>query len=78
MSKPEVDYLQQTWQKLGNIKVTEKFVLFKQRLQDQQNQNFDVMVAGWSSDYAEPTGFLTLFTNNGTNNDGKWISKAFV
>ncbi|OIK56323.1 peptide ABC transporter substrate-binding protein [Oenococcus oeni] len=78
VSKPEVDYLQQTWQKLGNIKVTEKFVPFKQRLQDQQNQNFDVMVVGWSSDYAEPTGFLTLFTNNGTNNDGKWISKAYT
>ncbi|MFT8324503.1 peptide ABC transporter substrate-binding protein [Oenococcus sicerae] len=78
VSKPEVDYLQQTWQQLGNIKVTEKFVPFKQRLQDQQNQNFDVMVAGWSSDYAEPTGYLTLFTNNGTNNDGRWVSKTYT
>ncbi|MCV3296460.1 MAG: peptide ABC transporter substrate-binding protein [Oenococcus sp.] len=78
VSKPEVDYLQQAWQQLGNVKVSEKFVPFQQRLHDQQNQNFDVMVAGWSSDYSEPTGYLTLFTNNGTNNDGKWQSKTYT
>lgn len=77
VSKPEVDYLQQSWQRLGRVHIREHFVPFQQRLQDQRNQNFDVMVGGWTSDYAEPTGYLTLFTTNGSNNDGRWSSSKY-
>lgn len=65
------------WQQLPGLTVKEKFVPFKQRLQDAINHNFDVLLTAWGADYAEPQTFLNMFVTDGPNNDGKWTNKAF-
>ncbi|QAS70216.1 peptide ABC transporter substrate-binding protein [Oenococcus sicerae] len=77
VAKPTLDTIQQSWQQLPGLTVKEKLVPFKQRLQDQENSNFQVMLAAWYADYAEPQTFLNLFVTGGPNNDGKWTNKAF-
>ena len=43
--------------------VEEKFVTFKQRLEDTKNQNFDVALVLWGGDYPEGSTFYGLFTS---------------
>ncbi|MHA5180903.1 peptide ABC transporter substrate-binding protein [Oenococcus oeni] len=76
-SKPTLDTLQQTWQELPGLTVKEKFVPFKQRMQDQENHNFEVVLGGWSADYAEPLTFLNMFISGGGNNDGSYTNKTY-
>ncbi|QAS70217.1 peptide ABC transporter substrate-binding protein [Oenococcus sicerae] len=76
-TKPTLDTIQQSWQQLPGLTVKEKFVPFKQRLQDAINHNFDVLLTAWGADYAEPQTFLNMFVTDGPNNDGKWTNKAF-
>ncbi|MCV3295669.1 peptide ABC transporter substrate-binding protein [Oenococcus kitaharae] len=76
-TKPTVDTIQQSWQQLPGLTIKEKFVPFKQRLQDAINQNFDVLLTAWGADYAEPQTFLNMFVTDGPNNDGKWTDKAY-
>ncbi|EHN59660.1 peptide ABC transporter substrate-binding protein [Oenococcus kitaharae] len=77
VAKPSLDTIQQSWQQLPGLTVKEKLVPFKQRLQDQTNHNFDVMLAAWYADYAEAQTFLNLFVTGGPNNDGGWTNKQF-
>ncbi|HEY0221827.1 MAG TPA: peptide ABC transporter substrate-binding protein [Lactovum miscens] len=71
-------FLQNSWQKnLPGLTVTLKQVPFKQRLQDQQNGNFDVIIAGWGGDYAEPSTFLQMFLTGGSYNSGKFSSTEY-
>ena len=52
VSKAAVDYIKETWEKaLPGLTVEEKFVTFKQRLEDTKNQNFDVALVLWGGDY---------------------------
>ncbi|MCT8388806.1 peptide ABC transporter substrate-binding protein [Leuconostoc holzapfelii] len=68
-AKDVVNYLQGQWSKvLPGLKVTEKFVPFKQRLQDGTNKNFQIMLTQWGADYAEPTTFLDLAATDNPNN----------
>ncbi|WP_273709824.1 peptide ABC transporter substrate-binding protein [Leuconostoc mesenteroides] len=68
-AKDVVNYLQGQWSKnLPGLKVTEKFVPFKQRLQDGTDANFQVMLTQWKADYAEPTTFLDLASTGNANN----------
>ena len=54
VAKASVDYIKQTWEEaLPGLKVEEKFVTFKQRLEDTKNQNFDVALFLWGGDYPE-------------------------
>ncbi|MFT8758529.1 MAG: peptide ABC transporter substrate-binding protein [Oenococcus oeni] len=76
-SKSTLDTIQQTWEQLPGLTVKEKFVPFKQRLQDAANGNFQVILTDWIADYAEATTFLGLFTSDSPNNDGKWVNKEY-
>lgn len=68
-AKDVVNYLQGQWSKtLPGLTVTQKFVPFKQRLQDGSNKNFQVMLTQWGADYAEPTTFLDLAATDNPNN----------
>ncbi|MBZ6008306.1 peptide ABC transporter substrate-binding protein [Leuconostoc gelidum subsp. aenigmaticum] len=71
------DFMKDSWQKLSGLTITEKFVPFKQRLNDQTTQNFDIIYSNWYGDYAEPTTFLNLFTTNSPNNNGKWSNTSY-
>ncbi|MDR0299770.1 MAG: peptide ABC transporter substrate-binding protein [Streptococcaceae bacterium] len=71
-------YLQQSLQSnLPGLKLSLKGVPFKQRLNDQQVANFDIVLASWGGDYAEPSTFLQMFLTGGSYNDGKFSSKEF-
>ncbi|WP_439424874.1 peptide ABC transporter substrate-binding protein [Oenococcus alcoholitolerans] len=76
-TKPTLDAIQQTWQQLPGLTVHEKFVPFRQRLQDAINHNFDVLLTAWGADYAEPQTFLNMFVTNGPNNDGSWSNREY-
>ncbi|MHA5207804.1 peptide ABC transporter substrate-binding protein [Oenococcus oeni] len=77
VTKSTLDTLQQSWSELPGLTVKEKLVPFKQRLLDQENHNFDVVLAAWGADYAEPLTFLNMFVTDGANNDGKWSNKQY-
>lgn len=47
-AKNAVDYVKSTWESaLPGLTVEEKFVTFKQRLEDAKNENFDVVLFSW-------------------------------
>ncbi|MGY3701987.1 peptide ABC transporter substrate-binding protein [Leuconostoc gelidum] len=78
-NKVVVDYLQGSWQKdLPGLTINQKFVPFKQRLQDAQTQNFEILLTAWGGDYPEGSTFYDLFKNNGSYNDGKFINDAYT
>lgn len=77
-SQATANYLQTAYeQTLPGLKVNLKLVPFKQRLNDAQNGNFDLVLSGWGGDYAEPSTFLQLFTTGQSYNDGKFSSKTY-
>ncbi|OIL02415.1 peptide ABC transporter substrate-binding protein [Oenococcus oeni] len=77
VTKSTLDTLQQSWSELPGLTVKEKLVPLKQRLLDQENHNFDVVLAAWSADYSEPLTFLNMFVTGGSNNDGSWSNKEY-
>lgn len=78
-AKTTLDYLQGSLQKaLPGLKVEEKFVPFKQRLQDAQTQNFDAIVSLWGGDYPEGSTFYDLFKDGASYNDGQFKNSAYT
>ncbi|CAH1855286.1 peptide ABC transporter substrate-binding protein [Convivina intestini] len=80
ITKNYVDYLKQAWESnLKGISVTEKFVPFKQRIQDQQNQNFDIVLNNWNGDYPDGSTFYDLFKSpTAGNNDGQFKNQTYI
>lgn len=77
-AKAAVDYLKETWEKaLPGLKVEEKFVTFKQRLEDTKNQNFEVALVLWGGDYPEGSTFYGLMTTDSAYNYGKFSSVEY-
>lgn len=77
-AKAAVDYIKETWEKaLPGLTVEEKFVTFKQRLEDTKNQNFEVALVLWGGDYPEGSTFYGLFTSNSSYNYGKFSSSEY-
>lgn len=78
VAKASVDYIKQTWEEaLPGLKVEEKFVTFKQRLEDTKNQNFDVALVLWGGDYPEGSTFYGLFTTDSSYNYGKFSNADY-
>ncbi|WP_271000280.1 peptide ABC transporter substrate-binding protein [Streptococcus agalactiae] len=77
-AKNSVDYIKSTWEAaLPGLTVEEKFVTFKQRLEDSRKQNFDIVVSVWGGDYPEGSTFYGLFKSDSQNNDGKFANKDY-
>ncbi|HEN9150104.1 TPA: peptide ABC transporter substrate-binding protein [Streptococcus agalactiae] len=77
-AKNDIDYVKSTWESaLPGLTVEEKFVTFKQRLEDAKNENFDVVLFSWGGDYPEGSTFYGLFTTNSAYNYGKFSSKEY-
>lgn len=77
-SAATANYLQTSYEKnLPGLKINLKLVPFQQRLQDQQNQAFDMILSGWGGDYAEPSTFLQLFVTGQSYNSGKFSSADY-
>lgn len=78
VTKAAVDYIKQSWEEaLPGLKIEEKFVTFKQRLEDTQNQNFEVALVSWGGDYPEGSTFYGLFSSASAYNYGKVSSPEF-
>lgn len=76
--KNAVDYLKSTWEEaLPGLTVEEKFVTFKQRLEDTKNQNFEVALVSWGGDYPEGSTFYGLFTSDAAYNYGKFSNADY-
>lgn len=77
-AKATASYLQTSYQQiLPGLTIDLKLVPFQQRLQDQRNTTFDLILGGWGGDYAEPSTFLQLFVTGQSYNDGKFSSSAY-
>ena len=78
VTKAAVDYIKQSWEDaLPGLKIEEKFVTFKQRLEDTKNQNFEVALVSWGGDYPEGSTFYGLFSSTSAYNYGKVSSSEF-
>ncbi|GFZ26903.1 peptide ABC transporter substrate-binding protein [Lactobacillus corticis] len=62
---------------LPGLKVSVTNVPFKTRLSRSSSGNFDIVVSGWSADFADPISFLDLFTSSNAENDGKWKNSQY-
>ena len=62
---------------LKGMKVSVANVPFKTRLNRSTNGNFDLVVSGWSADFADPISFVDLFTSKNANNNGKWSNAQY-
>lgn len=78
VTKAAVDYIKQSWEEaLPGLKIEEKFVTFKQRLEDTKNQNFEAALVSWGGDYPEGSTFYGLFSSTSVYNYGKVSSDEF-
>ncbi|MGT2930022.1 peptide ABC transporter substrate-binding protein [Streptococcus dentasini] len=78
VAKATVDYTKEIWEKaLPGLTVEEKFVPFKQRLDDTKKQNFEVALVLWGGDYPEGSTFYGLFTTDSAYNYGKFSSPTY-
>ena len=59
------------------MKVSVANVPFKTRLNRSTSGNFDVVVTGWSADFADPISFVDLFTSKNAQNNGKWSNAQY-
>ena len=76
--KAATDYIKELWETtLPGLTVEEKFVTFKQRLEDTKNQNFEVAFVSWGGDYPEGSTFYGLFQSGSAYNYGKVNSPEF-
>lgn len=62
---------------LPGIKIETQNVPFKTRLSRSTSGDFDIVVTGWSADFADPISFDDLFTSDNAQNYGKWSNSSY-
>ena len=77
--KKTTEFLQSTFEStFGNkVSVSVQNLPFKTRLSRSTAGNFDIVVSGWSADFADPISFLDLFTSKNPENNGKWKNSEY-
>ena len=77
--KKTTGFLQSTFEStFGNkVSVSVQNLPFKTRLSRSTAGNFDIVVSGWSADFADPISFLDLFTSTNPENNGKWKNTSY-
>ncbi|WP_099222053.1 peptide ABC transporter substrate-binding protein [Listeria costaricensis] len=77
-AKKSSEFLQNQWQtNLEGLSVSLKSVPFKVRLQNDQDQNYDMSMSGWGPDYQDPSTFLDLFKTDGSQNRMSYSNKDY-
>ena len=61
----------------SKVSVSVQNLPFKTRLSRSTAGNFDIVVSGWSADFADPISFLDLFTSTNSENNGKWKNATY-
>ncbi|PAF21452.1 peptide ABC transporter substrate-binding protein [Terribacillus saccharophilus] len=62
---------------LPGLTVENKSVPFKQRLELDTAQEYDIQVAGWGPDYVDPNTFMNLWVTDGSNNGMSYSSEEY-
>ncbi|WP_263852135.1 ABC transporter substrate-binding protein [Lactiplantibacillus pentosus] len=76
-TKNVTEFIQSQLQKLPDVKVNVDSIPFTIMLKRAQDGNFEINYTGWSADFADPISFLSMFTSDNSENNGKWSSSAF-
>ncbi|GER67360.1 peptide ABC transporter substrate-binding protein [Weizmannia acidilactici] len=77
-AKKSSEFIQNQLEKnLPGLTLKLKNVPFKNRLQLDTNQDYDIQLAGWGPDYQDPMTFLDLFVTNGDNNKSGYSNKQY-
>lgn len=71
------EYLQNRLQQTLGLRVILDRQIFKQRLEKSFNGEFDILILGWSPDYADPLTFGDLYASWNANNYGRYASSAY-
>lgn len=72
------EFLQaQLMENLDGIDITISNVPFKNRLQQDTNQEYDLQISGWGADYADPINFLELYVTDGGNNNSGYSNPDY-
>lgn len=78
IAKKASEYIQsQLETNLDGVKVNVQNVPFKTRLGRVSAGNFDMVLTGWTADFADPISFLDLLTKDNAQNYGKWNNAKF-
>jgi len=62
---------------LEGLKIKVKQVPFKQRIELDNAQDYDLQVAGWGADYVDPNTYMDLFVTDGPNNGMSYSNKEY-
>lgn len=62
---------------LPGLTVENKSVPFKQRLELDTAQEYDIQVAGWGPDYVDPNTFMNLWVTDGSNNGMSYSNEEY-
>lgn len=76
-ARKEAEVLQDQIEKALGITVEIKQVPYKQRLQMEDDHDFQMVFTGWVPDYPDPISYLELWTTNSPYNHASYSSKAY-
>lgn len=76
-SKTQAQFLQSQLQKLDGLQVTVKSEPKPARVKNMLSSNFDMVLTGWSGDYADPLSYLGLWTTGAKMDFGQWSNKDY-
>jgi oligopeptide transport system substrate-binding protein len=70
------EYLQEYWRRNLGLEIRIDRQSFRQRLEKQDQGEFDLTLKGWSADYDDPLSFADLFASWNLNNNGRYVNPA--
>lgn len=76
-SKSSLAYFQEMWKTELGVECEINAQPFKSRLKLMEDNEFDMVMAGWSPDYNDPLTFLDLWETTNGNNYGKYSSPEY-
>ncbi|MCZ0716960.1 peptide ABC transporter substrate-binding protein [Aerococcus kribbianus] len=77
-AKRSAEFLQgQLTQNLDGLEVNIVAVPFKSRIAADDKQDYDLQVALWGADYADPINYLELFVTDGNNNNSSYSNPEY-
>ena len=76
-AKSTAEFVQNSLEKLPNVKITIKNLPKVQRLTQQKQGNYQLIITGWQSVFADPINFLDVWEANSAYNTAGWKNAKF-
>ncbi|GBG93609.1 oligopeptide ABC transporter substrate-binding protein [Ligilactobacillus salitolerans] len=76
-SKKVTEYIQSSLSELPGLTVSVNNVPKLNRMSRADSGDFDLVVASWGADFADPINFLDLLTSDSSSNSGKWHNDQY-